>query len=486
MLFRIIDLAITSILSILFGLLWLNKRRIPKLVQKIPYFEELLGFTFWLFTFRVLVLFLDIVAGRSLDVNHSWPAYIQNIEFNLNNFTGFLLLILAVLGFFIVTLRFKKILDTRLTVFFTIAIFAMLWNIVTLNGLQGGIINGLSNPDGAGKIYFNVAVKFNSAWDIVNTYNQIQATLNAHSITHPFGPVILFFFLNNLFNGNLFFMSLFIAIISCSIVFPSYLLFKQLQLPEKTCRVLVVIFAFIPSVVIYFGTSIDAIVALLLTTAIATFIYALNHNNCVSAIISGVAIYLGMLMTFIGLFVMAVVVLWSLVYNIVFAKKHPLPSIKIPIIALLIPVLFLLVTNYVWGFNYLQSFITASRYVNPTGFRLFAEPLNYLVTRLEDIWDILLFFGPVCSVLAYQTIKRKTLSSEYNFFALIGIFVLFVLFLMGTSETGETARVSLLILPFLLILLPDQLKDIEKDSLAIMSWLFVQTVLFQIFFSFYW
>jgi hypothetical protein len=210
------------------------------------------------------------------------------------------------------------------------------------------------------------------------------------------------------------------------------------------------------------------------------------HNRSLVAVASGLVISLGLLMTFIGSLIIALIVVWFFVYNVKVLKRGPFSSIKIPVIALGIPLAILLVCKYYMGFDYLESFLNASRLVNSSGFSLFADPLNYLATRLEDVWEILLFLGPVCSVLLYRTLTGNKGASEHKTLSLVGISVLLLAFLAGTFETGETARTCLFILPFLLMLAVDQFKGSFLEGRAITVWLFVQTAVMQTFFSFYW
>ena len=67
------------------------------------------------------------------------------------------------------------------------------------------------------------------------------------------------------------------------------------------------------------------------------------------------------------------------------------------------------------GYSYIASFEWASNSENPGGFMLLVNPGNYFVTRLEDILDILYFFGPVLTVLFVQglrTMKQQAVKDE--------------------------------------------------------------------------
>jgi hypothetical protein len=110
------------------------------------------------------------------------------------------------------------------------------------------------------------------------------------------------------------------------------------------------------------------------------------------------------------------------------------------------------------GFNYINSFTTAMAAETTQGWELITNPFEYFTTRVKNIMDILMFFGPVLIVLFYQgfrILKSKKLidDSSAKLYHLVSaaIITLLIIFALGAYDHGETARAAMFIYPFLLI-----------------------------------
>jgi hypothetical protein len=116
------------------------------------------------------------------------------------------------------------------------------------------------------------------------------------------------------------------------------------------------------------------------------------------------------------------------------------------------PLLVLYVGLYLGGgFSYIAALRTATHLENPHGFRLLAEPLSYLSTRLEDVCEIAVFAGPVLLSLILGNAKDFVREHPLGGRLLVtGLATLAALFLTGAYRTGETARACLFIFPYLL------------------------------------
>ena len=146
------------------------------------------------------------------------------------------------------------------------------------------------------------------------------------------------------------------------------------------------------------------------------------------------------------------------------------------------------------GFNYINAFIYASS--STSGFTLFSNPVQYFTTRLQNILDILIFFGPILIVLCYRGIKnlkkdseRESVASNTYLLVLSALLGLLILFLAGAPNKGETARICMFILPFMLIpvaynLRKDKYSQVEKLKLLVL--VFGQTLLFQLIATWVW
>jgi hypothetical protein len=136
------------------------------------------------------------------------------------------------------------------------------------------------------------------------------------------------------------------------------------------------------------------------------------------------------------------------------------------------------------GFNYMHSFVVASRIENPSGFRLFANPANYFLTRIECGAEILLFLGPWLIALCVRGLRLGLSGSESmgNRVAIAGFGVLALMFMVGAFHTGETARVCLFIYPLFMLPIARYLHGIEptnREHVQLASLVFFQSLLMQ-------
>ena len=143
------------------------------------------------------------------------------------------------------------------------------------------------------------------------------------------------------------------------------------------------------------------------------------------------------------------------------------------------------------GFNYINALLYASASENPNGFMLLSSPIEYFASRIQNILDIAIFFGPVLSVLAYRgfiTLRKEATenpdsSKKYNLI-LAALIALGLLFLTGAPKKGETARICMFILPFLLIPVIAYIQRANmsnRDKGILLLLVFGQAVLMQLF-----
>ena len=137
------------------------------------------------------------------------------------------------------------------------------------------------------------------------------------------------------------------------------------------------------------------------------------------------------------------------------------------------------------GYNQLETFLLASHSENPDGFRLFHQPLVYLMTRLEDICEIFLFlsFGFLAVLFSKKAGTEVFEDKHINVLFFSAVASLSAMLLTGAYGTGETARACLFLVPYFLILL----KDISSDNFKILFYLcLIQTFGMQMIGNFYW
>jgi hypothetical protein len=140
------------------------------------------------------------------------------------------------------------------------------------------------------------------------------------------------------------------------------------------------------------------------------------------------------ILTFGGLFFVAVAAVWSL------RSKEVRRALLISLAGgAVLYVLF----RFGLGYDHIRAFINASRIENPGGFRLLTMPGHYFLTRIENVGNLLFFMSiPVLAVFLRQKQERLTLTA---------MVVLGLMFLTGAFRTGETSRACLYIYPYLFL-----------------------------------
>ena len=192
-------------------------------------------------------------------------------------------------------------------------------------------------------------------------------------------------------------------------------------------------------------------------------------------ILSGLLLITSFFLTFVSLFVLPVLVLFDL-----WQRR----SIKRSVFVLACLLVFHLLAYWLVGYNALVSFHTASHYENPNGFMLFIAPVNYLFTRLEDIFELAVFLGPWLLLLIWRGLKGgwPQRSALYRL-SLLGIGTLLTMFITGAFRTGETGRAAMFIFAYFLIpiaLLLDRLKSDRSQRVQLATIVFAHTVLMQV------
>lgn len=320
-----------------------------------------------------------------------------------------------------------------------------------IHGWQVGILD----PIGSASEILQDALKITSPLEFISNYSSIQPTLSLHALTQPPGAVLviyLFYVLTGSAAAVSITLALSTAVISAIALRGIYSKFFEKELSNLG----VFIYLFLPAVQVYYLANIYAVVA---TVAILA-VYCYLHDNRIVSIVGTLAFsFIGTLISF--LFV--VIPLALLIYEILTSMSEgirgfdSLRNVLKPV-GLIAGVVLLYGVAYVaLGFNYAQAFSVASASENPGGFMLLANPVEYFTSRIEDVLDITVFYGPVLAVLGFRGLQQLrsnpgTPSNKKAYLmAIAAIIALGLLFLTGTPKKGETARICMFILPFLLL-----------------------------------
>jgi hypothetical protein len=343
-----------------------------------------------------------------------------------------------------------------------------------IQGFENGIIDPVNGGGISGVQYYHDAVKLDGAIIFLNDYNNIQASLLTHSCTHPPGAVLVYYYLNYIY-PNPVFTSITLMSVSLLSVFYLYKL-VSVYYNKEIAQIISFIFIFLPAVQIYYLSSLDGLISFIFLGLIYHYFTYAENQKLVNFIPLGIYLFLLSSLTYFVVFAIGVII-FDLLRNRDFK--------------VMIEVSFLLLGIYIFyltfNFDYISGFITSTNLENPNGFRLLADPVSYFTTRLENIAEILLFFGPISIIIASKGLKYK--ANELVKLSCTTLLLLVLFFMSGAAKTGETARCCLLIYPFLLVFVANYVYNnnfgiIEKRKYLAALWL--QSVVMQIFGYYFW
>jgi len=348
------------------------------------------------------------------------------------------------------------------------------------------------------------ATQISNVLEFIRNYEHAQPDLNIHARSHPPGSllVVYIFYLLLKTPGMA-------AIGMCVIssLFSAFFLNRILRryFDIELSNYMTFLYLLVPAVQVYYLANIYSIVA---TLILGVFYFYFHPKQNMGMIGSIICLFSCFFITFMSVFVLACLFIFELLdgrNKQIFKKEIILNKIGIRDLLIhfrkIIVLFFSLVISYglvylILGYNYLNSFHIAILSENPEGFIIIYKPIKYGFTRLKDIMDILMFFGPVLLVLLVKGFKslRKKYASEKSFSLLFtlpiaGIFALLILFATGAYDHGETARAAIFIYPFLLIPVAFYLQEInisEKEKYKLLFVVFFQAILMQLIGNFIW
>ncbi|MBN2477073.1 MAG: hypothetical protein JXB62_20870 [Pirellulales bacterium] len=299
-----------------------------------------------------------------------------------------------------------------------------------------------SNQDspGAARQYYHDATQVASAGQFLRDFEKTQSTLGCHSRTHPPGAVLLIYGLAKCVRHP---TAISLVMAALSVGLSGCFLYRILsrELDPDTCGYVTLLFLLIPAVQVYYCATLDAVIA---SCCLGVLAYLRRPNPILGGAGMITWLFCASLLSFGACFLVPVVVGFELV-----TRRSVRRSVAVVLgVAALYTVVYLL-----WGFNYLGAFSTASALENPGGFLALSEPVSYAITRVENVADIVLFFGPFLLVLSARGIselRRHRACSELLTLTGLGVLTLLAMFLAGTFRTGETARACLFIYPYLM------------------------------------
>jgi len=408
---------------------------------------------------------------NTVSVGRLWP--IGKVTPMVPTIFGILIAISVFIAFLLILKMRSKY---ELNIYYMIIIGILL--IIGTN-IFHGIWKGFVTPNEGhgGLMFYWDAIEIEDPLNFLRTYNDRQHQMSMHPRSHPPGATLFYYVLYKIFviSGL---MSLAILIIST--VFSAYFLYNILrrEINEDLSLYVTFLFFLIPAIQVYYLANLYAIITTLFLGVIYFYMHPDNRINLIGTIS---LISLSAFLTFMVIFIIGVLFCFELL------RSYKTKSVKnfknLYFIALSLFVLFTIFL-VVFDFNYIVSFQYTSQELNPSGFRLIADPYDYFITRVENILEILFFFGPFLFLLFIRgfPIMKKDFPDFY-LLVISAIFFLLFLFSLGVYQTGETGRGCLYIYPFLLFPVAFYLNKMdfsraEKNKLLIL--VFIQAIIMQL------
>jgi len=358
---------------------------------------------------------------------------------------------------------------------------------VLASNLIHGVGNGLVNPQtgdrwNPGQMlpqYYHDAAEITSPGQFLRQFEQHQPQLTCHARTHPPGAVLLFYALRKTV-GHPAIISLIIAALSIGLSAIFLHVILRSRFDRQTCGLTTLLFLLTPAVAIYYCASLDAVIAACFLGTVACF----RHSKTSLAVVGTViCLFAASFLTFAATFLLPVLIGYELI-----VRRRPWRSL----VVLVVVAGLYAVVDLLLGFNYLTALQTASALENPDGFRLFAEPVSYAFTRLENVVTIVFFFGPVLSLLFVRGLGNMRLDAagrELLTLTVLGVATLLAMFLTGAFRTGETARACLFLYPLLMFPVAaclDRRGRGDGSRRNMLCWVFGQTLVMQTFGGYFW
>ena len=349
-------------------------------------------------------------------------------------------------------------------------------NLLQSKGWETGFVVPITGSSKIVTEYYHDAIKITDAVYFINNFERMQPFLLVHARTHPPGGILIIYLLLKIL-GNPALISIFIGIVS--VFLSTFFLYKilSIEFKEDLSGYVTFLFILIPSIQIFYVATIDALIC---TFLLGSLYFYLKRKSFFNILGSLFFLFLASFLTFTFIFILPIMIGYEL-----FIRKDFLRSGYIIMGMGLIYVLISIFFNY----NYVNSFMIASALENRYGFQLITNPPSYLSSRIEGIFEIILYFGPFLSLLMVLGLRtQQRIKSNLLTITWLAIFSLLAMLSTGAFRTGETARAALFIYPFLIFPVASYLQRYNislKERNILMYLVFVQTVLMQTFGFYY-
>lgn len=354
------------------------------------------------------------------------------------------------------------------------------------NMIQGGFEEGFRTPVYASEIqYYHDVINIHDAKVFLANFNDQQATFLDHTRTHPPFAVLFMYYILRATGGSIAVLAAaFTLLSSFTLIVIRHVMIRLGNSPARASR-FALLYAVIPAFNIYGAVSLDGVIAMFAAIWVlgATLVMT-NHHQRTGIFLAVFAIIFMNAVTFLGAFLVAATILAAIRERILHRRYRFATILGI---SLVVGAFFYLGFKAIFGYDHFMAFFTASHIENPDGFLAVHAPLKYIMTRLEDIFEIGLFLSVgvlgVCFRPDFLLLNPRDIRDEGTSLYQIGICVLLLMFLTGALRTGETARACLFIYPFFFLLLR-KVNDYTLQAITITAG--IQTAVMQLFGFYFW
>jgi hypothetical protein len=371
---------------------------------------------------------------------------------------------------------------------------------ILLTNLSHGWELGIVSPIGGVSEILKDAMAITNPLSFIIRFNSLQPSFSLHAQTQPPGATLAIYLFYSLL-GDAGLVSIGILLVSALLsVFFIRRIFTRL-FGQDTSGYISVLFLLLPAVQVYYLANIYALVA----TAFLGLLYCYLHENLMMRVAGSVFfLLLGTFMSFLFVYSFLFLFLFEVLQSNRVEKGNGIlrrlrtlaDQSQVLVLAVITIGMVYVALDMFFGFNYLEAFLYASSLENPSGFLLLSDPLTYFATRVEDVMDIAIFFGPVLGVLAFrgfsimeERLEGNQTSSRTRNLVIAALIALLLLFLTGAPKKGETARICMFILPVLLMPVAAYLEARAvtlQDKAKLLAVVFLQALIMQLFVYWIW
>ena len=316
---------------------------------------------------------------------------------------------------------------------------------------------------------------------------ELFQTLSGHAQTHPPGGILFLWMVSKCFGYNLLTASLASICFTSLTVIPIFWIAKNLY-DDMVGRYATVLYLIMPNFVMFTTTSMDGPFSIFPIVSVYLFYKATSSRTTLYAILTGIALGFGMLMTFsivfIGLF-FGVVTLLTLMMD----RERFKGILTVLLISGATFAAFYLLTFVATGFNLLEVLLAAiekDKAVMGTGYESIAR---YFHLSIANLFTFLIGIGIPITIVWVRQIPR--MFRRRDIYA-IGYFVSLLVISFSTLYTMEVERVWIFMAPFVVIPVATYLRDLchHQQSTSPFYWvaglLCLQLILFEATLYTYW